>query len=267
MSAHPLSFVSFLAPSMQPVYEAITAYVAKVLGRPTQYYTGTSFGQFTTAGADFGFSCGLPYVLLTRRPNPVVQLVAAPVLQGERYHHQPIYFSDVIVRPDAPYKSFADLKGTVWAYNDIRSHSGYNITRYKLVTMGELAGFFGRVEEAGSHQQAIRLLLAGKIDAAAIDSQILGMELRDQPELKDNIKIIDTLGPAHIQPIVAASTVDPATVAAVQQALLKAHEDPQMRSALDFGLIERLVTVTDSDYDDIRQMVEAAERVGFYVLQ
>jgi phosphonate transport system substrate-binding protein len=61
------------------------------------------------------------------------------------------------------------------------------------------------VVEAGFHQRAIRLVAAAKVDAAAIDSQVLAIERRDHPQLADRLRIIDTFGPSTIQPVVAAS--------------------------------------------------------------
>jgi hypothetical protein len=49
--------------------------------------------------------------------------------------------------------------------------------------MGARPGFLGRVVETGYHQRAIRLVQAGVMDAAAIDSQVLAVELRDHPDL------------------------------------------------------------------------------------
>ncbi|MCL4367944.1 MAG: PhnD/SsuA/transferrin family substrate-binding protein, partial [Actinobacteria bacterium] len=80
------------------------------------------------------------------------------MLQGERYQGRPIYFSDVIVRTDSPLGSFADLKGHSWSFNDRNSHSGYNVTRHRLVQMRETRGFFSCVVEAGSHQRSIGLV-------------------------------------------------------------------------------------------------------------
>ena len=126
-----------------------------------------------------------------RQNPPPVELVAAPVLQGERYQGRPIYFSDVIVQADSPLRSFADLKGHSWSYNDPDSHSGYNLTRHHLVQMGEIHGFFSHVVGAGSHQRSLRLVEDGEVDASAIDSQVLAIELRDHPELASRLKIID----------------------------------------------------------------------------
>jgi ABC-type phosphate/phosphonate transport system substrate-binding protein len=70
--------------------------------------------------------------------------------------------------------------------------------------MGVRPGFFGRVVEAGFHQRAIRLVHAGVMDATAIESQVLAVELRDHPDLT-GLRVIGSFGPSTIQPVVAAS--------------------------------------------------------------
>jgi phosphonate transport system substrate-binding protein len=213
------------------------------------------------------FICGLPYVQLARgRPSPVT-LLAAPVLAGARYGGRPIYYSDVIARRDAAWRSFADLKGASWAYNDPDSHSGYNITRYRLVQLGETQGFFGRVVQAGWHQRAIRMVCSGEVDASAIDCQVLAVELRDHPELAPQVKVIDTLGPAAIQPVVSASGAPAGLQAGVRAALLAMADDEEGRHGLAHGFVERFVAVADADYDDIRSMVKAAEAAQFMTLR
>ena len=200
-----LRFATFLAPNIFGVYRFVADYVGERLGYRVEIIVGSSFDQFAAGQADVGFICGLPYVQLARQPSPPVELLAAPVLQGSRYEGRPIYFSDVIVHTDSRYRSFSDLRGRSWAYNDLDSHSGYNVTRHRLVEMGEISGYFGRVVEGGSHQRSIRMVCNGEVDAAAIDSQVLAVELRDHPALKNQLRVIDTLGPAGIQSVVAAS--------------------------------------------------------------
>jgi phosphonate transport system substrate-binding protein len=97
--------------------------------------------------------CGLPYVHKMRGSSAAIELLAAPVMKGERYRNRPVYFSDVLVRAASPYRRFADLRGARWAYNEPGSQSGYNITRYQLAKLGEPRGFFGRSIESGSHQR------------------------------------------------------------------------------------------------------------------
>jgi ABC-type phosphate/phosphonate transport system substrate-binding protein len=71
--------------------------------------------------------------------------------------------------------------------------------------MGARPGLYARGIEAGFHQRAIRLVHAGAVDAAAIDSQVLAVELRDHPDLADHLRLIGSFGPSTIQPVVAAS--------------------------------------------------------------
>jgi ABC-type phosphate/phosphonate transport system substrate-binding protein len=175
----PLRFATYLAPNMVPVYRFLADRIGERLGRPVELMVGASFDQFERGEVDLGVICGLPYVwLAARRPRPVEPL-AAPVLAGDRYGGRPVYYSDVIVRRDSPIESLEELRGCSWAYNEPASHSGHTVTLYSLVRMGARPGFFGRVVEAGFHQRAIRLVHAGVMDAAAIDSQVLAVELRD----------------------------------------------------------------------------------------
>ncbi|HEX9068153.1 MAG TPA: PhnD/SsuA/transferrin family substrate-binding protein, partial [Ktedonobacterales bacterium] len=222
---------------------------------------------FARGDCDAGFICGLPYVQLTRSHPSPVELLAAPVLQGERYGGHPIYFSDVIVRRESPYQSFADLRGCVWAYNDRDSHSGYNVTRHTLVRMGETHGFFGRVVAAGFHQTALRMVAGGQADASAIDSQVLAIELRDHPALAERVRIITALGPATIQPVVAARHLSRSLKSDLSATLCAAGDEPELRSTLDYGFVDRFVPITDAHYDDIRAMVAEAEAAGFTTLR
>jgi phosphonate transport system substrate-binding protein len=262
-----LRFSTFLAPSIWSTYAFITEYVGHQLGLQTELSVGSSFSQFASGEADVGFICGLPYVLLTRHDPPPVDLLAAPVLQGDRYEGRPIYFSDVIVHADSHILSFADLRGCSWSYNDPDSHSGYGITRCHLVRMGETRGFFGTVIEAGFHQESIEMVRRGQVDASAIDSQVLAVAMRDDPSLATELRVIDSLGPSSIQPVVAAAHLPGSLKADIRAALLTMHNDPAARERLAEGLFDSFAAVSDADYDDLRQMLQTAERAGFMVIK
>lgn len=267
MKPRVIRFMTFLAPNMYPVYRRVAELVGQRLGYAVEVSVGAHFSAFARGEADVGFICGLPYVELARQEPSPVALLAAPVLQGERYRGQPIYFSDVVVRHNSPFEVFADLRGRSWAYNDIESHSGYNITRYTLVRMGETRDFFGQVVAAGFHQRALRMVATGRVDAAAIDSQVLAIELREHPQLAARVRIIATLGPASIQPVVAARHVPPALRDDLRAALCALGDDPDAREWLDFGYVARFVPIADAAYDDIRAMVAAAEAADFLMLR
>jgi phosphonate transport system substrate-binding protein len=262
----PIRFQTFLAPNVRRVYQLIADRAGALLGCSATLDVGDDFAVFARGESEFGFICGLPYVELARLdPSPVIP-IAAPVLHGERYGGRPVYFSDIIVGRDAPFTSFADLRGRSWAYNDRDSHSGYNLTRSHLVALNEVGTYFGTVIEAGFHQQAIRMVAAGEADAAAIDSQVLAIELREFPDLAARIRVIGTLGPSTIQPLVAAAHVPDHIREAVREVVLALASDPAARPVLDAACIDRFVPVRDGDYDDIRVMLAACEEAGFLTL-
>jgi phosphonate transport system substrate-binding protein len=136
-----------------------------------------------------------------------------------------------------------------------------------MVQLGETRGFFGRVVEAGFHQESIRLVAAGEVDASAIDSHVLALAVRDNPVLAEQLRVIDTLGPSSIQPVVAAGHLPDGLKSDVQAALLDMSRDADCKGQLAKGLLERFAPVRDADYDDIREMLGAVERAGYLVLR
>jgi phosphonate transport system substrate-binding protein len=174
----------------------------------------------------------------------------------------PVYYSDVIVRHDSPVTRLEDLEGRSWAYNEPASHSGHTVTLYALVRLGARPGYLGKVVKAGFHQRAIRLVAAGAVDAAAIDSQVLAIELRDHPRLA-SLRVIGAFGPSTIQPVVAANRLPDRLKDQVRDLLVTLADDPAARPVLDYGLIDRFTPVGDAAYDDIRAMLATIETAGW----
>lgn len=144
-------------------------------------------------------------------------------MENPPYAGKPVYYSDVVVRAQSSFRSFDDLCGAAWGYNEPGSHSGYNLIRFHLVAAGKRSGYFGRVVESGSHQDSLRMILAGLIDASAIDSTVLEMDLARNPSIIQKIRTIAALGPSPAPPWKEAG-------------------------------ILRFVRVSDDDYDPIREM-------------
>ena len=257
----PLRFVTYLAPDVRPVYEHVARVAGERLDVDTELVDGSSCDRFPLEG-DVGFICGLPYVELASGPEPPLVLLAAPVLSGARYGGRPIYFSDVIVRADSPVMSFAELRGRSWAYNEPHSHSGYSVTRAYLAAIGEPRHFFGRVVEAGFHQRSIELVRTGEVDASAIDSQVLEIAMREDPALTEDLRIVETLGPSTIQPVVASMRLPAPLRRDLRGILVDLGHTPSERDALGSGLVAGFEVMEDADYDDIRAMVSDADAAG-----
>ena len=199
-------------------------------------------------------------VLLSDRIGFIGSFLAAPVLDEPRYGGQPVYFSDVIVRRDSPCRSFAELRGRSWAHNVEDSYSGCFVTRYELHRMGESESFFGRVTFSGGHQESIRRVVAGEVEASAIDSHVLGVERVRDPGLAGQVRVVAVFGPSAIPPVVATANLPDDLGARVAAALAALGDDPASRAQLAPGMIRRYVPIADGAYDEMRRMLDAVER-------
>jgi phosphonate transport system substrate-binding protein len=258
-----LSVATHLAPDVEPLYRFLAEAFARALGRRTEFVVADGYERCAQDVDDVCFVCSIPYLLLADAGSIEMEAIAAPVLAGHRFGGRAIYFSDVIVAADSPCETFADLRGARWAYNEPYSHSGYVTVLHHLATLGEDRSFFGDMVEAGFHQEALRMVAAGRVDGAAIDCQVLDIELRHRPEQEGAIRRIGSIGPSTIQPVVASrSRLDRAERATITEILLRTHQDPDGRRLLDRALVDRFVSVDEQSYDDIRHMLATVRGAG-----
>jgi phosphonate transport system substrate-binding protein len=262
-----LKLTSIQSSSADFICRRITQHLANQLGICTEFVGDIPWQErerlLDEGEIHVGWICGLPYVWKADRDPAPVQLLAAPVMQHPRYQKRPIYFSDVVVRRDSQWHTFEDLRGASWAYNEPHSQSGYNVTRYHLATLGERSGYFGQVKAAGSHLRALEMVLTRRVDASAIDSTVLELELAQRPDLKEQVRVIETLGPSPIPPWVVTNSLAPDIRETVRRIFLQMHEDPEAQPVLAEGQIDRFVQVEDRDYDAIREMARKAEQVAW----
>jgi phosphonate transport system substrate-binding protein len=254
-----IRFITYLSPSIpQELFETITDHVRRTLGcerislRVETLISGPEKGSedpFSRDEADVGFMCSPSFVWLRESRSPPAELLGvAPVFEDARASGRPVYFCDVVVRRDAPIRSFAGLRGRSWAYNDVCSLSGYYSLLNRLAEVGADESFFGRMFRSGSHLKSMEAIIGGEADAAAIDSNVLSLRLREVPDLRERLRVIESWGPFPIQPVVVRSALDPELKEGLRASLLTASADPRTRRALSkFGL-KGFVSVTDEDY-------------------
>jgi phosphonate transport system substrate-binding protein len=261
---HTLSIVSLMAANALPIYRGVAHYLSRQSGLRVTLIEGLPWHEqvrlLDRGKAEIGIICGLLYIHKTTW----LDLLAAPVMRAARYQRRPIYFSDIVVPHDSRFQSFADLRGARWLYNDRGSFSGYAVLRAHLAALGESGDFCGRIWESGGHLRSLALVGAGAADAAAIDSTVLEFELKRRPELASQIRVVATIGPHPIPPVVVAKHMPAELMRRLRAALLQMHEDVQGSEILADGLIERFVAVRDCDYNQLRLTARSAEQVHFH---
>ena len=252
--------VSCLAANHRFVYEAMARYLDARLDVAVRFDSEHPWEEclemLYDGRAQLGMLCGLPYAV-----QPLLQIVVAPVMKAPRYAGQPVYFTDVMVRADSRFRSFEDLRGASWAYNEPNSHSGYNVVRAHLAHLGETSQFFSRIVASGAHSQSLQMLLRGEIDAVSLDTTFFDLEAQADPSLVDRVRVVQVLGPSPIQPFLAHRSVPEGLRLQMTEVLTQMHLEPFGQAILETLPVERFVALTDADYDPIRVMLKAAESV------
>jgi phosphonate transport system substrate-binding protein len=260
-----LRITSTQSPVSDPVVEIISRYLAQRLQVPAELVLEPPWTErlnlLSQGQLELGWICGLPYIRAAAIGASPFEPLVAPVVDRPRYDNKPIYFSDVIVRRESAYRSFADLKGATWAYNEPGSHSGYGLTRSQLAVLGEPVGYFAKQVQAGSHLAALDMVLNGDVDASSIDSMVLEGEARRRPGLMDGLRVIETLGPSPAPLLVIATSVPQSQKEEIAAALTGMGLDETGRSLLREAGLAKFVRVYDSDYDAIREFDRLAAQV------
>jgi hypothetical protein len=174
-----LRFVTFLAQSL-PV--ALFELVAKLVGE--------RLGVATSVAADRR-RIRRPRTD-RRRPAPAPTRVscARRLFDDPRANGAPVYFSDVIVAARSSAREFADLRGGVWAYNDVCSLSGFHCLLRRLDPFGGGRRFFAATRASGAHRVSIEWVAGGEADAAAIDSNGLRLALAAAPTAEQALAVL-----------------------------------------------------------------------------
>ncbi len=191
-----MRIITYLAPSLPlALFETIAGRLGAELMREERI-SGPLAGDdepFSRGDADIGFICAPSYRVL----RGTVELLPALVPLDARAEGKPVYFADVVVRRESNVKTFDDLRGACWAYNDRNSRSGW----FSMLERAGSPDFFGALLHAGSHLQSLDAVASGRADAAAVDSNVLALNRHD------DLKVIESWGPFAIQPAIIRSAI------------------------------------------------------------
>jgi len=173
------------------------------------------------------------------------------LLAMQERNNLPYYYGYIIVAAGNKAASLEDLKDKSFAYVDPLSYSGYLGLQQKIEEKGYLAeGYFKSTYFTYSHDESIKQVINGLVDGAVIDSLAYDYLEKNQPEMLDKIKIIETLPAMGTGPFVARKNLE--NIQEVQSVLLHIHEDTAGRQALDNLMIDRLILPQPELYPQIR---------------
>ena len=203
--------------------------------------------------------CGLPYS--QRKPRP--QLVAAPVPSPARYAGRPLYFTDIVVRADAPYRTLEDTFGGIVGYTLEDSMSGCIALRRHLLPYraGRSAALY-RASVGGliNARQVIEALAAGRIDVGPLDGYYHDLLRRNEPQTAAQVRVIAVTEAAPIPPLVATAELKDGELERMRSALLEAGAAPELAAEREVLLLKGFAVPEDSDYRVFDRILEEARQ-------
>jgi ABC-type phosphate/phosphonate transport system substrate-binding protein len=197
--------------------------------------------------------CGLPFSQRTPRPT----LIAAPVPSPARYGGRPVYFTDIVVRADAPYQRLEDTFGGVVGYTLADSMSGGVALANHLAPYREARGqrLYRRAVGNLIHARGvIDALAAGTIDVGPLDSYYHDLLRRNEPAFAQQVRIIASTEARPIPPLVATAALKPDELARLREALQASTKAPELHAVAERLLLAGFAVPDPADYEVLAQI-------------
>jgi phosphonate transport system substrate-binding protein len=224
----------------------LQAYLAQQLQRPIDLVKRRTqeeiWVMLRSGQLDAAWICDLPYVQHEDR----LALLVVPVYVG-----QPLYESYVIANNASKIKTFDDIRGTVHAFSDPDSTSGYLVTCWMLaLRQANPLRFFENFFFTYSHRNTIRAVANGLAESGSVDGYVWDVMKEREPDLVENTRIVFRSEPLGFPPVVAldASRNRP-DVQKLAAALLGMTSDRLGREILSMLAFDGFTTARRSLYD------------------
>lgn len=220
-------------------------YITARLARPVALVKRRTYHEISamllSGQLDAAWICDDPYVQYQDR----LSLLAVPL-----YRHKPLYQTYVIVNENSKAQAFDDIRGTVHAFSDPDSTSGYLVTRWMLALRQTTpARFFRDAFFTYGHRNVIRAVGAGLAQSGSTDGYVWEVMTEREPELARKTRVIFKSEWLGFPPIVAPAVVkDAPVVKAFATALLEMPADPLGQEILKVLALDGFTTGTPDMY-------------------
>jgi phosphonate transport system substrate-binding protein len=207
----------------------LQSYLAAQLGRTVQLIKRRTYQEITalllSGQLDAAWVCDDPYV----QHEDQFALLAVPL-----YRHEPLYRTYVIVSEGSEAQSFDDIRGTVHAFSDPDSTSGFLVTRSLLALRHTTpAQFFRAFFFTYGHRNVVRAVATGLAESGSIDGYVWDVMHEREPDLINKTRVVYRSEKLGFPPIVGLKSAQETTTAkAISAAFLEMPTRPLGRQIL-----------------------------------
>jgi ABC-type phosphate/phosphonate transport system substrate-binding protein len=213
------------------------------------------------ARGDLGLAmmCGLPFAQRSGASGQPT-LVAAPIPSPARYGGQAVYFTDIVVRSDAPYRTLEDTFGGILGYTLADSMSGGVAPRrylqgYRTAQRPRL--YRAALGDLVNARGVIEALAAGRIDVGPLDSYYHDLLWRHEPGFAAQVRSVAQTPALPIPPLVATVPLSTGELARLRQALLAAAAAVELEPVMERLLLAGFAIPDPADYRPLAAMAAA----------
>jgi phosphonate transport system substrate-binding protein len=239
--------------------EELKAYLAHAMERPVHLVTRRTYQEITallvSRQVEAAWICGYPFVAYSSE----LALVAVPVWQG-----QPLYRSYLIGRFDQKAVRLAELAGTVHAFSDPDSNSGYLVTCAALAEMGTSpARFFRQFFYTYGHRNVVRAVSAGLAVAGSVDGYVYDVLNETERDLVARTRIIRKSELLGFPPIACpAAEVQSPAITRLREALVAMPSDAHGRRVLSLLRLDGFSVEQPELFDGIAAKMRLVRRLA-----
>lgn len=199
---------------------------------------------------EIGFLGPAAYVLAKDKVGAPIEAVARGVMADTG---KSSYEGYIITQPNSPIKTLQDLKGKTFAFVDPASTSGNFVPRYVFSENGiDPEKDFKSIYYSGTHQASLIAVREGKVDAAAVASEVYDLAISRGQMKPADIKVIYKSQPIPGSPFVVRTNLPKELQARLAKGFLSLKN---VRFG-KLGVVNAMDPATDADYNIIRKLVE-----------
>lgn len=245
-----VAFASVISPQeTRKAYQILVKELSKALNRPVILIQKKTYDELKTllsnGETDIAFLSTGAYI--SYRGKVPIELLAMIKTNGTIF-----YDTYLITSKNSDINNFDDLYGKTFAFTDPSSFSGKLVIDNILSTKETNAEeYFYRYFYTYNHDKSVLAVANHLADAASIDSQVYDYLKRTNPELVDEIKIVDVLERAPSGPIVIRKGMEEKEI--IEGALYNIHNSKKVKDALNAVMIEQFVKPDEDLYEKLKK--------------
>jgi phosphonate transport system substrate-binding protein len=231
-------------------YQPLADYLGKTLDKEVVVRIGRDYGEHVTyAGKD---QVDIAYLGPAAYVRMVEKYGKKPLLARLAVNGEPVFRGYLVTSPGSGVNDLQSLRGKRFAFGDPGSTMSHFIPRHMMLEAGIDVSMLEDYQFLGSHRNVALAVLSGAYDAGAVKEEVF-----DAFKAR-GLKSIATSDPFSEHLFVARSDAPEEFVVSVRNALYRLSDTREGRAILRNikPSVTALVPVDDSDYDNLRTVLE-----------